>query len=212
MVPKVFLLDSNFESRRLLDELFVAHEMETLRFASSEQFLCMTKERPRGCIVMDLLLRDIPGLEVLQTIRTERQWSTPTIILTAESKVSLCVSAFQKGADDFIQKPVESPQLVEKVRNCFAIDKERLGHELRVQKALENLASLTDAERRVLEHLFAGKSMNEMADLFHTRFQAVAALRRTMMRKLGVDGDVPLTHWIIDHGLESELDKCCSPV
>lgn len=190
-----------------MDRLFAAHGIATQSFESAERFLDVHSGKtiaPVGCIVSDLVLQGISGLELLQQTR-RRGWRIPTIIVTAFGEVSSVVLAFRSGVHDFLQKPVPAEILIGAVTECRVSSMNTREFELNRRSAVQQLASLTKRERTVLCLVVEGKSMTEIAKKFGKTFQAVSAHRKRILAKLNVRGDVMLAEWIRKHKLEHDL-------
>lgn len=203
----VYLIEDDEGSRDSLECLFAAHGIETRSFESAERFLDVHAGEtiaPEGCIVSDLVLPGISGLELLQQTR-RRGWGIPTIIVMAFGEVSSVVLAFRSGVHDFFEKPIPSKILIGAVTACLASSMNMRETELNRRSAVQQLASLTKRERTVLGLLVEGKSMTEIAKEFGKTFQAVSAHRKRILAKLNVGGDVLLAEWIRKHKLEHDL-------
>jgi FixJ family two-component response regulator len=138
------------------------------------------------------------GLELIEKTRAAG-WNIPAIIITAFGEVSSCVGAFKAGVVDYLEKPVQPEVLLERVKECLTVS-EKVHHvELGRQAAEKKLKTLTNKENEVLELLVSGQSMKNIAAEFGTSFQAVSRHRQRILEKLGVEGDVSLARWVLDH-------------
>ena len=175
----VFVVDDDEGSRSSMECLFGVHGINCLIFDSAEKFLEGRTEQPIGCIVTDLNMPGMSGLDLYQKTR-EMGWSIPTIILTAFGEVASCVRALKSGVLDYLEK-------------------QKHDQELANQAAKLKLKKLTNKENEVLELLVKGNSMKTIATEFGTSFQAVSRHRQRILEKIGVEGDVNLVRWVLDH-------------
>ena len=114
----VYLIEDDEGSRESTVCLLNTHDFQTKSFATAEQFLSEVVEKPNGCILTDLVLPGMSGLELFQ--RTiELGWATPAILLTAFGDVPTVVRAFQQGIYDFVEKPFPSHRLIQSISACL---------------------------------------------------------------------------------------------
>jgi FixJ family two-component response regulator len=198
LTPTVYVIDDDEGSRNSIECLFNVHGISTACFESPQQFLDSSLDRPVGCIVTDLSMPGMSGLELYEKTRAAG-WNIPAIIITAFGEVSSCVGAFKAGVVDYLEKPVQPEVLLERVKECLTVS-EKVHHvELSKQAAEKKLKTLTNKENEVLELLVSGQSMKNIAAEFGTSFQAVSRHRQRILEKLGVEGDVSLARWVLDH-------------
>ena len=196
--PTVFVVDDDEGSRTSIECLFNVHGINCATFESAEKFLEGRTEQPIGCIVTDLNMPGLSGLDLFQKTR-ELGWCIPTIIVTAFGEVASCVRAFKSGILDYLEKPVPTEALITRVKECLAASQQACEMELSKQDAKVKLKKLTNKENEVLELLVAGNSMKNIAAEFGTSFQAVSRHRQRILEKIGVEGDVSLARWVLDH-------------
>ena len=196
--PTVFVIDDDEGSRNSIECLFNVHGISCTTFDSAQKFLEGRTEQPIGCIVTDLNMPGMTGLELYQKT-VELGWSVPTIIVTAFGEVGSCSRAFKSGILDYLEKPVPTEALITRVKECLAASQQAYELELASQEAKKKLKKLTNKENEVLELLVAGNSMKNIAAEFGTSFQAVSRHRQRILEKIGVEGDVSLARWVLDH-------------
>jgi FixJ family two-component response regulator len=154
-------------------------------FASAQDFLAQYDPAACGCLVLDLAMPAVSGLE-LQSILAEKGSLLPIIFLTAHGDIPKSVQAMKHGASDFLTKPVNDEDLLAAVR--VAIEK---GSVLRREQAelseiRTRLATLTPREREVLEYVIAGKLNKEIAGDLGTVEQTIKIHRAHVMQKMKV--------------------------
>ena len=181
--PTVFLVDDYAPVRNAISRLLRAAGFVVAAFASAEDFLAQYDPSVWGCLVLDLAMPAVSGLE-LQNILAEKGSFLPIIFLTAYGDIPKSVQAMKRGASDFLTKPVNDEDLVAAVR--LAIEK---GRALRQEQAelseiRARLATLTPREREVLEYVVAGKLNKEIAGDLGTVEQTVKIHRAHVMQKM----------------------------
>jgi FixJ family two-component response regulator len=181
--PTVFVVDDYVPGRRSITRLLHAAGFVVAAFASAEDFLAQYDPRVWGCLVLDLAMPAVSGLE-LQNILAKKGSLLPIIFLTAYGDIPKSVQAMKRGASDFLTKPVNDEDLLAAVR--VAIEKDRaLRHEqAELSEIRARLATLTPREREVLEYVVAGKLNKEIAGDLGTVEQTVKIHRAHVMQKM----------------------------
>jgi RNA polymerase sigma factor (sigma-70 family) len=157
----------------------------TRLFADAESFLVAFDPGWSGCVVADLRLPGLSGLELQARVR-RRGSAIPFVIITAHGDVPAARAAFRGQAVDFIEKPFDDTQLRSAIETAFALETERLGSaELRREDAAK-LARLTPREREVLEHAVSGLHAKEIASALGISPRTVEVHKMRIMEKLEV--------------------------
>ncbi len=202
IAPTVFVIDDDEGSRKSMGILFGAHEIRVESYDSGMAFLdaLATYDQAKviGCIVTDLNMPGLSGLDVYEKAM-ERGWKLPTIIITAFGEVPSCAAAFKAGVVDYLEKPVSPDELIVRVRECMKASRMHWDAVQKCEESTARLKSLTKKEAQVMELLVSGLSMKTIAADFGTSFQAVSRHRQKILEKLGVEGDVPLARWVLEH-------------
>src|SRR5215475_2360831 len=154
--PTVFVVDDYAPGRRSISRLLHAAGFAVAAFASANEFLAQFDPQAPGCLVLDLAMPAVSGLE-LQNILADKGSLLPIIFLTAHGDIPKSVQAMKHGASDFLTKPVNDEDLVAAVRT--AIDKHRAirQEEAELSEIRERLVTLTPREREVLDYVISGK-------------------------------------------------------
>lgn len=160
--PTVFVVDDDAAIRDALSLLISLKGLRTAVFASAESFLETYSPSWRGCLLTDLQMSCMHGLE-LQTVLTQRKIDIPVVVLTAFADVTTTRTALKKGAVDFLEKPVDDEVLVDVLRNAIRIDEQR--HQVTAERTVrrERLDRLTAREREVLKLLAEGLQHRDIA-------------------------------------------------
>ena len=158
--------------------------LRTRRFASAEEFLSSYEPDVPGCLVVDVRLREISGLELQERLRA-RMDTRPVIVITGHGDVQMVVRAMKSGAIDFLEKPFNAQVLLERVEMALRHDaKSRSDRQDRVG-AERRLALLTTREAEVVKLVVDGKANKEIAHAMGISRKTVELHRAKAMRKLG---------------------------
>jgi RNA polymerase sigma factor (sigma-70 family) len=181
----VYVVDDDAAIRDSLALMLGLAGYATRLFADAESFLVAFQPGWSGCVVADLRLPGLSGIELQSRVR-ERGSAIPFVIITAHGDVPAARAAFLGQAVDFIEKPFDDAQLRGAIETAFGLETERLGSaELRREDAAK-LARLTVREREVLEHTVGGLHAKEVASLLGISPRTVEVHKMRIMEKLGV--------------------------
>lgn len=183
--PIVFVVDDDARVRKAVGRLLRVKGFEVAVFGSASEFLAAHDANAPGCMVLDIAMPELNGLELQQTL-VERGSALPIIFLTGRADVPMCAQAMKRGAADFLTKPVDDADLLAAVRRALEQD-----HAARLTRAElagfhARLASLTPREREVLEHVVSGQLNKQIAGDLGTVENTVKAHRARMMEKMQV--------------------------
>lgn len=183
--PTVYLVDDDPDLLRALGRLLESAGMQVAAFATPQQFLDAYDRDGPGCLVLDLALPGLSGLELQRTLERDDS-ALPIVFLTGRGDIAASVEAMKHGATDFLTKPVDDAALIAAIHEALAIDRARRSANLERERAAGCLASLTVRERQVLEQVVAGKLNKQIAGELGTVEKTVKFHRGNLMRKLGV--------------------------
>jgi two-component system, LuxR family, response regulator FixJ len=198
LTPTVYVVDDDEGSRNSIECLFSLHGIHTSTFESPQKFLDTKDIEPVSCLVTDLNMPGMNGIELFERAR-QKGMNIPAIIITAFGEVASCAGAIRAGIVDYLEKPVQPETLISRVRECLSVSEKKFENEKAQREAERKLKSLTSKESEVMELLVQGQSMKTIASDFGTSFQAVSRHRQRILEKLGVEGDVSLARWVLDH-------------
>ncbi len=194
--PRVYVVDDNAAVRDSLTYLFKSVGLTMRGYASAEEFLTDFQPNRSGCLVLDVRMPGMSGMDLQAELR-QRGSSLPIIFLSGHGDVPLAVRALQEGAVDFLEKPVQQQVLVERVRKALAADEgaRRAGRERAAVAA--RLATLTDRQREVLDLMLAGHPNKLIAATLGVTEKTVEFHRGRIMKKMQADGLAQLLRMVL---------------
>jgi FixJ family two-component response regulator len=183
--PTIFLIDDDPSARQGLTRLLRAAGYVVAAFGSAREFLDSTRHDGPGCMVLDIQMPELSGLE-LQEQLLHSDYSLPIIFITGHGDIPMSVQAIKKGAIDFLTKPVERVQLLTAIRQ--ALDKDRAAGTEReeLNELRQRLGRLKTRERQVLSFVIAGRLNKQIAAELALTEATVKVHRGRLMRKLQV--------------------------
>lgn len=181
----VYLLDDEPEMRKALTRLLRAQGLAVRSFASARELLAQAPPRGPACLVLDVAMPEMDGLQVQERLR-ERGVDLPIVFLTGRGDIPMSVRALKAGAEDFLTKPVDGADLLRAIRAALQRGADRRAKSDDLADLRERLALLTPREREVLGHVIAGKLNKQIAAALGTGEQNIKVHRGRLMRKLGL--------------------------
>ena len=183
--PTVFVVDDYAPGRRSISRLLRAAGFVVAVFASAQDFLAQYDPGVWGCLVLDLAMPAVSGLE-LQGILAEKGSLLPIIFLTAHGDIPKSVGAMKQGASDFLTKPVNDEDLLAAVRVAVEKDRAIRREQAELSEIRERLVTLTPREREVLDYVISGKLNKQIARDLGTVEQTIKVHRAHVMQKMKV--------------------------
>lgn len=182
-LPTVFVVDDDASIRDALSLLISLKGLRASVFASAEDFLAVFDASWRGCLLTDLKMPGMSGLD-LQTALRAKGAKLPVVVLTAHGDVNTTRTALKSGAVDFLEKPVDDEVLMDVLMNALRIDEDRHRLDEHRTRRSERLARLTSREREVLGLLAEGLQHREIAERLAISPRTVEVYKARMMEKL----------------------------
>jgi RNA polymerase sigma factor (sigma-70 family) len=179
----VYVVDDDAAVRESLAWLIQSVELRVVPCADARAFLDAYQRTVPGCLVLDVRMRGMSGLD-LQAELARREIAIPTIIVTGHGDVAMAVRAMKMGAVDFIEKPFNDQELLEKIQRAIDADHAARQGGREREQTCALLASLSPREREVMDLLVLGKANKEVADRLGLSTRTVEGHRARLMEKL----------------------------
>jgi two-component system, LuxR family, response regulator FixJ len=195
--PTVFVVDDDAAARSSLRMLLKSMGFATLAYDSAAAFLKAYDAGQPGCLVLDVRMPGMSGLELQQRLTLEGK-SIPVIFITGHGDIPMAVEAMQQGAIDFLQKPYKGNELLQRVQRALARDQENRAQVRRLDEARECLISLTPREREVLDLVVDGTPNKVMAYHLGISQRTVEIHRARVMEKMRVRSLAQLVRTMFD--------------
>lgn len=187
----VFVVDDDASVRDAITRLLTAGGYTVEAWDSAETFLDAFRSERRGCLLLDLQMPGMSGLD-LQAALLERGLCLPIIFLTGHGTVRASVDAMKRGAIDFLEKPVTGEALLAHVQRALEVDAERRREEAVQDEMRARCATLTARERDVFARIAAGLSNKDVARMLGISHRTVELHRARVMYKLDASTVVEL--------------------
>jgi RNA polymerase sigma factor (sigma-70 family) len=181
----IYVIDDNANMLLALARLLSMAGYTVRRFASAAEFLDQHRCDSRGCIVSDLRMPGMSGIE-LQSALARGDNPLPMVFLSGHGDIATSVQTIKRGAEDFLTKPVQRDALLAAVERALAQDAATSEQRAQERRLGSNFAKLTRREREVLTHLISGKLNKEIAAILGTTESTIKAHRGKVMKKLQV--------------------------
>jgi FixJ family two-component response regulator len=198
--PIVFVVDDDVSVRESLELLikFAGWQPET--FASATDFLARPRTTTPNCLVLDVSLPDLNGLDLQKLIAADRI-EMPIIFITGHGDVPMTVRAMKAGAVEFLTKPFADDVLLTAIRNAIERSSAALGREAEIQGLRECYVSLTPREREVMALVVSGMLNKQIALEIGISEITVKAHRGKVMQKMSADSVADLVKMAVRLGL-----------
>ncbi|RJF77935.1 response regulator FixJ [Rhodopseudomonas palustris] len=179
----VYVIDDDQAMRESIDFLLAAADYDVRLFESAAAFLDSLSEIAFGCVLSDVRMPGIDGLDLLKRLKAGRS-RLPVVIMTGHGDVPLAVEAMKLGAIDFIEKPFDDDRLIGLIETALkqAVDEART--EALSQDIVARIQSLSPRERQVMDGLIAGMSNKVIAREFDISPRTIEVYRANVMTKM----------------------------
>ena len=196
---KVFVIDDDEAMRDSLEFLLGAANFEVILFESAQHFL---EGLPSdfGCVVSDVRMPGIDGIELLQRLKASRS-PFPVLIMTGHGDVPLAVEAMKLGAVDFLEKPFEDDRLIGMIETALAENESGSKNDALSADMAARVASLTQRERQVMQGLVTGQSNKVIAREYDISPRTVEVYRANVMTKMQAGNLSELVRFAIRAGV-----------
>jgi FixJ family two-component response regulator len=182
-LPIVFVVDDDISVRESLEALIRLAGWQAQTFASAEEFLAHPRKLVPGCLILDVSLPDLNGLDLQKRIAAERM-ELPIIFITGHGDVPMTVKAMKAGAVEFLTKPFSDDILLSAVGSALERSRAALDDEAETRVLRERYASLTGREHQVMALVVSGLMNKQVGDELNISEITVKAHRGKVMRKM----------------------------
>ena len=181
--PVVFIVDDDDAVRRFLSGLIESVELSVEAYASARDFLAAYEPGRPGCLVLDVRMPGMSGLE-LQRELAERAIDLPVIVLTGHGNVQVAVHAMKAGAVDFVEKPFDNELLLDRIQKAVAESVRADGERVKRNEIANRMRLLSPRERQVMDLVVAGETNKGVARHLDISERTVEIHRANVMRKM----------------------------
>jgi len=179
----VFIVDDDQQVRDALELLMESVGLNVATFESAQVFLDAFDPDIPGCVITDIRMPGISGLELQRKLK-EQKLHPPVIIITGHGDIPMAVDAMQEGALDFIEKPFNDQRLLDSVHRAIEQDAGQRGQATQIAEIRERMNTLTKRETEVMNLITQGKRNKTIADELHVSQSTVEAHRAKVMEKM----------------------------
>ncbi|MGD0652719.1 MAG: response regulator [Thermoguttaceae bacterium] len=194
--PTVFIVDDDDAIVRSLTAVVELIGLKVKSFASGNEFLKNYKPTGPACLILDVIMPQMSGLE-LQKHLAAAGIALPTILISGHSDVRTAVEAMKLGAIEFLEKPFSIQELCDNIQKAIRLDEEKWRRREQKHKVDRRLENITPAEHEVMDLVVAGKTNKIIATELDLSIRAVEDRRARMMRKLKVKSRAELLELVM---------------
>ena len=200
----VFIVDDDPAVRDSLALLVRSIDLEVETFASGSDFLEFHKPGTSGCLVLDVRMPGISGIELQEKLAALGS-TLPIIFITGHGDVPMAVRAVQAGAIDFIEKPFNDQDLLDKIHEALNLEQAKRRAASAQRKVEDRIASLTPREKQVMDLVVEGTANKVIAHRLDLSQRTVEIHRANVMRKMKVDSLAQLVRAVLASGEDRGL-------
>jgi two-component system response regulator FixJ len=192
----VFVVDDDELARRSVCALVASRGCRAVAFSSAEAFLATYDVNQPGCLVTDVRMLGMDGLELQERLRSLNV-RIPVIVITAYATTPLTVRAMQSGAITLLEKPCYDEKLWQAIEAALDQDRKQRLVDAQRRDIATRMAQLSDGERKVLDLMLAGKPNKSIARALDVSIRTVEARRHNIFKKLGTDSVAELVRLVL---------------
>lgn len=194
----VFIVDDEQSVRESLTWLLNSIQLPVQCYESATSFLQNYPRQSRGCLILDVRMPGMSGMELLDVLDSEGVF-LPIIFLSAHGDIPMATDAMRKGAIDFLSKPYNNELFLRRVRQALATDAQQWQVRERRACLLRTFSALTKREQQLLDLIIKGSSNKEIARELIISIKTVEAHRARLVKKLEVKSLAELVQLAVEH-------------
>jgi len=202
----VYVIDDDDAVRQSLEFLLKTAGINVRGFESAKAFLDVLPAIKSGCIITDVRMPEITGIDLLRRLK-ESGIDIPVIVITGHGDITLAVEAMKIGAIDFLEKPFDDDLLLAAVRSALNAEAGTAKHKAEIAEIHDKLAALSNRERQVLEGLVAGKANKMIAFDLGISPRTVEIYRANLMTKMSANSLSDLVRMAMTAGILENSGK-----
>lgn len=195
-----FIVDDDPDMRSSLEYLIQSVGIATVAYPSAADFLSTFEPSRSGCLVCDVRMPDMTGLDLLEQIN-RRGKRLPVILMTAFADVPMAIRALKLGAAEFIEKPFTAQVMLEAIQRALADDQGRRASLQVWEEFGQRMSQLTDKERQTLALILSGAANKTIAARLQITERAIEVRRASIMKKLSVTSFAELIRLVTHYEL-----------
>ena len=200
MARKVHVIDDDAAMRDSLNFLLDSAGFEVTLFETAQQFLDALPALAFGCVISDVRMPGIDGIELLKRLKALRS-TFPIVVMTGHGDVPLAVEAMKLGAMDFLEKPFEDERLIAMIESALRLAEPAAKSDAVAQDIAARIASLSPRERQVMDGLVAGLSNKLIAREYDISPRTIEVYRANVMTKMQANSLSELVRFAMRAGL-----------
>ncbi|OLL31978.1 DNA-binding response regulator [Burkholderia sp. SRS-W-2-2016] len=195
--PVVYIVDDDNGMRTSLAWLLESVGIKSQGFVSATDFLRAFDLNVPGCLVLDVRMPEVSGFDVQEELN-RRGATLPIIFVSGHGDIPMSVRALQHGAIDFVEKPYNSQQMLERIQRAMKLASQRHAKHMRQLELRERINSLTAREKEVLNGLIEGKASKVIASDLSISVKTVDVYRASIKEKLGATSIPTLVRGVLE--------------
>jgi len=204
--PVIYVIDDDDAVRQSLEFLLKTAGYAVRGFESAKAFLEILPELKFGCIITDVRMPEISGIDLLRNVK-DHGADIPVIVITGHGDISLAVEAMKLGAVDFLEKPFDDDQLLDALKSTLSRDADKAEQKAELSEIHNKLAALSNRERQVLDGLVAGKANKVIAFDLGISPRTVEIYRANLMTKMAANSLSDLVRMAMTAGILQNHSK-----
>ena len=192
----IHVVDDDEALRDSMTWMLEGNNYKVATYDSADAFLRVISPVMVGCVVLDVRMPGMSGLELFEELG-RRGCSLPVVFITGHGDVPMAVAALKKGAVDFIEKPFSEADMLRLIEQCLTLERGNRDKRLQEADTVRRLEHLTQREREVLGLIIIGKLNKQIADVLGISIKTVEVHRARVMEKMGVNSLAELVQHVV---------------